>query len=225
MPITLNNVIRLRFHWRDTRTQSEYVNIRHFRVIDGGVSGVVGNAALTALAGQIDTVLFDRWAPVMADAVSCIKIVMTKVLPTLDIDYELPLDQMDNNAGTIAPAQTLMSPPQMSWHFTGRSFVPGRKGIGHFYLPGATTNLTALGGWFVGGVSEAAMTAVADSLGDPLNANEFTLKPIIVGFPRRAPGQEGPLPVPVVTDANDVRKWTLTPRPTFHKLRRAGMGM
>jgi hypothetical protein len=221
MAYTTNDVVRIKLHWLDSRTSSKYLNIMHYRLSAGSVSNEQTNADGVGAAWDAATIT-QRMCEAMLNVITMPGMTIQKVLPTLGIEYDCAPFEGDIPQGALTPP-TYNTPPQMSWHFVRKTFVPGRKCIGHFYLPGASLSYSTAGGLLNVSTGGTVLQAVADALGDPFTVGAATFKPMVVGWPKATPTNPDPGP-PSYNADNDVRKCSYSTAPVFHKLRRAGVG-
>lgn len=223
MAWNVNDVIRLVLRWRDSRTQSIYVNSHLYRVSVGSVPDET--TVLNQLSASFYTVVQARLFDVMLSNVAIETFTAQKVNSPIGIAYDLSVGeaQWTNNSGNLTAAASDPA-PQLSWHFTRKSFVPGRKGIGHLYVPGGTLAFLQAGGLIVTtGTPADDLQAACDALGDPITAGGLTLKPCVIGFQPVTPPLKGTV-LGAYDAKNDVRKVVFSKQPTFHRSRRAGVG-
>lgn len=212
MNYKVNDVVEFVLTWRNSDFEGVFKNILRFRGVEATMDTEEMDAFLED-GGQFQA----HWTRIYECHLTTTYLdhVLVQNLtdleqPTNEVLYGLGVD----NHGSILPNDDDV--PQASAAVTRKSFLRGRKSIGHYYHGPLSAHYTSEGILDpTGGLGGTDLTQVLDCLGDPLESGVtgWTARPIICNA----------LGTGVVAN-NDVRVQTLARKTVYLKSRRPGIG-
>lgn len=215
-PFNTDDVVKLEFRTSSThRPNDVFVNRLLYRATSGAAGDNVDVESFMTALGGTGLNFQSRWWDKLPTGYYCSYIGWTKMTPVEDIheDFGYGIDNSPyvgaggnaNWAGGFVPA--------MCGVVTKKTYLPGRRGIGHTYfgpLPEAYYN-----SGFIDPNPDVAfdLQPVLDFLHSELVVEGITFRPIVAGRD-----------LSLVTSKNDIRTTYWAPRIVQHNYRRPGKG-
>lgn len=204
----VGDVTKFTLVWRDSRFQGVFKNILHYR----GIEATMTSAQMrTWVEGGLPTFfsrLFDQLNTTTYMSEVHVENLTDLTEPTVDVLF---------TAGDLAGIGTPNDDdtPQACACVTRKSFLRGRKAVGHFYFGPLPAMYTEAGLVVVDPVGLGDLGDVLDNLGDPMTdpATGWTARPIVCN----AAGSG-------VVPNNDVRIQSFAAKTVYLKSRRPGIG-
>jgi len=209
MSYATNHVTKWEVTWHDTRFSGLFKNILHFRGIEASISGTQLKAYIE---GDFAGDYIDRIRGNLATATSLAHVKVTNLTaldePTVEVSWA---------AGSLPGAQSTNDDdvPQAAACITRKSFLRGRKSIGHIYFGPLPSMFTSEGVLIPDPAGAGDLNDVLDAYGDPLHDSStgWQARPIVCNHD----GSD-------VVANNDVRTQSLAFLTVYLKSRRQGIG-
>lgn len=210
MPYAVGAVTRWILTWDDTRFQGLFKNILHFRGVEASVTGTQLLAYINA-SGGFHTYL-GRWLANICYETSLRHIEVANLTDLSEPTIERRFGQHEWN-GAIGTNDDDV--PQAAACITRKTFLRGRKAIGHVYFGPLPSIFTSEGMVVPDPTGTGDLQDVLDCLGDPLldGVTGWSARPIVCN----AAGTG-------VVANNDVRVQSIAPKTVYLRSRRPGVG-
>lgn len=211
MPYATGSVLRVQINLRDTRFDSVYKNIMHFRVIEATETGAQLNSYVLAGSGGFHTWL-GRFLSQLCVETYVSSLHFANLTDLTEPTYDKVLDA---GAWSGAIGTDDDDVPQAAACVTRKSFLRGRQAIGHLYFGPLPSIFTSEGKIVPDPTGSGDLQDLLDGLGDPLidGATGWTARPIVCN----AAGTG-------VVANNDVRTQSIAENTVYLRSRRPGHG-
>lgn len=204
----VNSVLRVRLEWHNSVTSNLHMNVLHYRVHEGTVTDAQKDDMLGSFEGDLTGPI----RGMMGNWMSLVRLHIQKINAPIDLEVERVYD-VGSQAGGITSSADVE--PQAAACLVRKSFIPGRKGIGRFYMAGLIGEYTSNGRLVIDPVGSGDLDTVSSALiATVSDTNGHLYRPSIC--PANGAG---------VTSQNDVRKQTWSSRITYLKSRRENVGV
>lgn len=208
MPYAVGHVTRFSMIWVDSRFGGRFRNILHFRGIEATMTSA---QMLTFLGGAFITYL-QRVVQNLTEETNLSRVEVANLT-----DLDEPTVEKTYTAGEVAGELTVNDDdvPQAAACITRKSFLRGRKAIGHIYHGPLPSAYTSEGILIPDPIGSGDLTEVLDAYGDPLvdGVTGWSARPIVCN----AAGTG-------VVANNDVRTQSFAVKTVYLKSRRPGVG-
>ena len=201
-------MLRVRAEYVNSVTSNKHMNVLHYRVHEGTVTDAQKQAMLDAFEANVIAEIVLN----MGNWMHLSRLHIQKINAPIDLEVEkvYPDDEIVGGITSAADVE-----PQAAACLIRKSFIPGRKGIGRFFMAGLIGEYTANGRLVVDPAGSGDLDAVSSALIAAVNdSNGHQFRPCIC----KADGSG-------VTALNDVRKQTWSELVTYLKSRRENVGM
>jgi hypothetical protein len=209
MSYSVNHVTKWEVTWHDTRFSGLFKNILHFRGIESSISGV---QLKTYIEGDFASSYISRIRANLCSNTSLAHVKVTNLTaldePTIEKTWGV-----GSVPGAISPNDDDV--PQAAACITRKSFLRGRKSIGHVYYGPLPSIFTSEGIVVPDPTGTGDLNDVLDAFGDPLvdSSTGWSARPIVCN----AAGSD-------VVANNDVRTQSIAFLTVYLKSRRQGIG-